>query len=153
MLISTYIRRVFDVFVSAREDEEEASPAPAEVEDAMDQDEANPQLDDEGNVVASAARAPSSSPKRRSSPLELEIFSDDVLRELKKDVLAADVANVEGTFIPNQGAWAFTPESLSVISGWTDEMVHMITYHTRTTVEIQTEHGRLDRVPKASSRV
>jgi hypothetical protein len=64
----------------------------------MDQ-EVKPHLDADVNPIASSDVAAAASPdrKKKGPPLDLEIFSDDVLRELKKDVLIRDVANVGGS--------------------------------------------------------
>jgi hypothetical protein len=93
-------------FNSHRDDDDEPEHSPAAAEgdsNAMDQD-VKPQFDAEGNPTALSDAAAATSPerKKKGSPLDLEIFSDDVLRELKKDVLIGDVANVEGpSFLPS----------------------------------------------------
>lgn len=75
-----------------REDDEETPDSEPKDENAMDQDS---KPDEEGNNI------PSSEPKPRQpkpSQMEFEIYSDDELQAQDRNILVADVANLEGTF-------------------------------------------------------
>ena len=58
-----------------------------------------PELDAEGNPIEQdpeAVAAAAAAAKNKQSQLDLEIFTEEELEEMDRDVLTADVANLEG---------------------------------------------------------
>lgn len=77
----------FDYVYQPREDDEETP-------------EVKPELDAEGNPIEQSEEvrvAAAAAAKNKQSQLDLEIFSEEELEEMDRDVLIADVANLEGS--------------------------------------------------------
>lgn len=73
---------------ASSEDDEES---PVVVKPEVDQDGKPMEVEEDAQAVASAATS-----QNKQSQLELEIFSEEELEGMNRDVLTADVANLEG---------------------------------------------------------